>query len=87
MRYVAIKKGLKCYQEECTPAELVDNKLRRFYARLETILQSGQPTEPYSVCIATGIKNNPDYIKIKTTRGNLGLWNDKLARLHHGLDE
>ena len=81
MRYVAIKK------EECTPAELVDNKLRRFYARLETILQSGQPTEPYSVCIATGIKNNPDYIKIKTTLGNLGLWNDKLARLHHGLDE
>lgn len=81
------KKGLEMLSEECTPAELVDNKLRRFYARLETILQSGQPTEPYSVCIATGIKNNPDYIKIKTTLGNLGLWNDKLARLHHGLDE
>lgn len=81
-----IKKDFQLLSEECQPTELVGDKLRRFTARLEAILESGQPTEPYSVCIATSIKNDLSYKRIKETLIGLGLWNKKLEKLDFGLE-
>ncbi len=61
------------------------NQLKRFRARLKTVLQSAQPQEPYSVCIATALLRDSSYQRIKKGLESKSLWTLSLNDLHNQL--
>lgn len=59
---------------------------KRFLARLKSVLQSAQPTEPYSVCIGTALLKNDAYNIIRKKLTTKGLWSSELEQLEKNID-
>lgn len=64
---------------------LTDTAQKRFISRLKTVMQSGQESEPYSVCTSLAISSDRNYKEIRTFLMKKGLWDSKLQRLAAGL--
>lgn len=62
------------------------NPTKRFLARLKSVLQSAQPTEPYSVCIGTALLKSDAYKKIKKELMTKELWSPELKQLEENID-
>ena len=62
------------------------NPTTRFLARLKSVLQSAQPTEPYSVCIGTALLKSDAYKKIKRELMTKELWSPELKQLEENID-
>lgn len=77
------KLALLC--DELAEGRLTDAGWRRFRARLESILESAQITQPYSFCIASAIKKDENYIEIKDFLVSHNCWNNRLEELDKGL--
>lgn len=57
----------------------------RFAERFKVVLQTGQKTEPYSVCISLAIISNKHYDSIKAYLKRIKLWDCELEILDAGL--
>lgn len=61
--------------------EITKKAQRRFVERLKVVLQTGQKTEPYSVCISLAITTDRHYDTIKTYLKMKKLWDCELETL------
>lgn len=64
---------------------LTETAQKRFISRLKTVMQSGQASEPYSVCTSLAICSDKNYWKIKKHLEKAELWNCRLQELDNGL--
>lgn len=64
---------------------ITDSAQVRLTNRLKVILQTGQKTEPYSVCISLAITNDKHYREIKAYLKRKEAWNRGLETLDEGL--
>lgn len=64
---------------------LTETAQKRFISRLKTVMQSGQASEPYSVCTSLAICSDKNYWKIKKHLEKAELWDCRLQELDNGL--
>lgn len=62
-------------------------KKNRKLKKLKEILSTGQNTEKYSVFVATAIKEDEYYNKIKNILKSFEIWDEELKKLDEGLEE
>lgn len=79
------KEELGRLAEEWNEGIELDNQMRRFKARLKTILQSAQPQEPYSVCVAIALLHDNNFRRIKEGLDNKSQWTLSLDSLYNHL--
>lgn len=72
--------------EEMSEGLNVGNPTKRFIARIKSVLQSAQPTEPYSVCTGTALLKSGVYKTIREELTRKGLWSSELKLLEDNID-
>ena len=72
--------------EEMSEGLNAGNPTKRFLARLKSVLQSAQPTEPYSVCTSTALLKSDVYNTIRKELTEKGLWTSELKHLEETIE-
>lgn len=72
--------------EEMSEGLNAGNPTKRFLARLKSVLQSAQPTEPYSVCTGTALLKSDLYNTIRKELTAKGLWTSELKHLEETIE-
>lgn len=72
--------------EELNEGLIAGNPTKRFLARLKSVLQSAQPSEPYSVCTGTALLKSDVYKTIKKELTAKEMWSAELNHLEENID-